>query len=109
MITEQDVDVVAATQHNHTADIARNAQPAAGADALTNGLPESTQKELARRYAELFSVYRQHRADMSRVTFWGVTDGDSWLNTRTRMNYPLLFDRAGNPMPAVYAVLKQAR
>jgi len=109
MITELDVDVVTATQYNRTADIALNGQSATGADALKSGLPESLQKELAARYAELFGVYHKHRADISRVTFWGVTDGDSWLNARTRTNYPLLFDRAGNPKPAFYAVLKQAR
>ena len=108
MITELDVDVVAATQHNHTADIALNAQAAPGAGALTNGLPEAQQMALAQRYAKLFSVYQKHHADISRVTFWGVTDGDSWLNTKNRMNYPLLFDRAGNPKPAFFSVIKQA-
>jgi len=108
MITELDVDVVAATQRNHTADIGLNAQPADGANVLTNGLPEVQQKELAKRYAALFSVYQKHHADISRVTFWGVTDGDSWLNTRNRVNYPLLFDRAGNPKPAFYSVIRQA-
>jgi len=61
------------------------------------------QQALARRYAELFEVFVQHRNAISRVTFWGVTDGDSWLNnfpTRGRTNYPLLFDRAGKPKPA---------
>jgi len=109
MITELDVDVVPATQHNRTADIALNAQATSGANTLTNGLPEAKQMELAKRYADLFGVYYKHRADISRVTFWGVTDGDSWLNSRTRVNYPLLFDRAGAPKPAFFAVLRQAR
>ena len=109
MITELDVDVVPATQHNQTADITLNAQVTAGGNNLTNGLPAEQQLQLARRYAELFGVYRQHHRDISRVTFWGVTDGDSWLNGRNRVNYPLLFDRAGNPKPAFFAVLKQAK
>jgi endo-1,4-beta-xylanase len=48
---------------------------------------------------------------MGRVTFWGVTDGDSWLNnfpTRGRTNYPLLFDREGKPKAALGAILKEA-
>jgi endo-1,4-beta-xylanase len=109
MITELDVDIVPATQHNRTADITLNNQPAAGANAFTNGLPEAQQQALAQRYAELFRVFVKHRADISRVTFWGVTDGDSWLNSRNRVNYPLLFDRAGQPKPAFNAVISVAR
>ena len=36
---------------------------------------------------------------IDRVTFWGVGDGDSWLNNWPvpgRTSYPLLFDRAGS-------------
>ncbi len=46
----------------------------------TNGLPDAVQQQLAQRYADLFSVFLKHRDSISRVTFWGVTDGDSWLN-----------------------------
>ena len=67
------------------------------------------QIKLAQRYAELFGVYVKHRADISRVTFWGVTDGDSWLNSPGRVNYPLLFDRTGQPKPAFQAVLGEAK
>ena len=109
MITELDVDVVPRTQRNRSADIAANAQPTAGADTFANGLTETKQTELAQRYGELFHVYVKHRADISRVTFWGVTDGDSWLNSSGRVNYPLLFDRAGQPKPAFQAVLDEAK
>ena len=40
------------------------------------------------------------KGKLTRVTFWGVTDGDSWLNffpVRGRTNYPLLFDRQRDP------------
>jgi endo-1,4-beta-xylanase len=109
MITELDVDVVPKTQQNRTADIVQNARATAGEDAFAHGLPEAQQQELARRYAELFQVYVQHRRDISRVTFWGVTDGDSWLNGPGRVNYPLLFDRSGQPKPAFRAVVAQAK
>jgi endo-1,4-beta-xylanase len=108
MITELDVDVLPKTQHNHTADVAQNARAEADANVYAQGLPEDRQLELARRYGELFHVYVKHRADISRVTFWGVTDGDSWLNSSHRTNYPLLFDRAGRPKPAFQAVLREA-
>ncbi len=108
MISELDIDVVPASQHNRTADIAANAHQSGGANDYANGLPEKMQQELAERYAELFKVFVKHRNDITRVTFWGVTDGDSWLNGRNRVNYPLLFDRAGQPKPAFYSVLKVA-
>jgi len=108
MITELDVDVIPKTQHNRTAEVSQNSQKVAGADAYAAGLPEAKQMELARRYAELFRVYVRHRADITRVTLWGVTDADSWLNKAGRVNYPLLFDRAGQPKPAFQAVLGQA-
>ena len=70
------------------------------------------QQKLAQRYAELFEVFVQHRKVIGRVTFWGVTDGDSWLNnfpTRGRTNYPLLFDRQGKPKAAFATVVRAAK
>ena len=74
-----------------------------------DGLPEAVQQALARRYAELFGVYRKHHGTLARVTFWGVTDRDSWLNDWPipgRTAYPLLFDREGKPKPAFEAVIR---
>jgi endo-1,4-beta-xylanase len=45
------------------------------------------------------------------VTFWGVTDADSWLNNwpvRGRTSYPLLFDRNCHPKLAFAAVIRTA-
>jgi endo-1,4-beta-xylanase len=44
---------------------------------------------------------------VGRVTFWGVTDANTWLNNFPipgRVNYPLLWDRLGRPKPALDAV-----
>jgi endo-1,4-beta-xylanase len=75
------------------------------------GLPDAVQQALAKRYAELFGVFLKHRGTITRITFWGVTDADSWLNNwpvRGRTSYPLLFDRQGKPKPAYDAVVKAA-
>jgi endo-1,4-beta-xylanase len=100
MITELDLDVL----------------PAAGSGGNLNphvdGLPESIHEKQARRYADLFAVYRKYKDVITRVTFWGVTDGDSWKNNwplRGRTNYPLLFDRFGQPKPAFHAVAGAAK
>jgi endo-1,4-beta-xylanase len=111
-ITELDVDVLPRTTRQNTADIAAVAPGTPEANPYMAGLPEERQQALAKRYAELFEVFVQHRDVISRVTFWGVTDGDSWLNnfpTRGRTNYPLLFDRTGKPKPAFDAVVQQAK
>lgn len=46
------------------------------------------------------------RSSVESVSFWGVRDGDSWLNDSpiTRNNYPLLFDRSGEPKPVFHAL-----
>ncbi|MGD1044603.1 MAG: endo-1,4-beta-xylanase [Bacteroidota bacterium] len=72
-------------------------------------LPDSAQKDLAKRYAELFSLFRKHRDKFSRVTLWAVHDGQSWrsyLPIKGRKDYPMLFDRHCKPKPALNAVIK---
>ncbi len=110
MVTELDVDVIPSSQGNQSADVSQAGQSRAGANRnpYTNGLPDSVQQDLAKRYGELFAVFTRHHADIARVTFWGVTDGDSWLNSWGRVNYPLLFDRKSQPKPAFNAVIKAA-
>ena len=75
-----------------------------------DGLQDSVQKDLANRYGELFSLFRRHRDKISRVTFWGVHDDQSWrsyMPISGRTDYPLLFDRYCKPKPAFYAVLNR--
>ncbi len=88
----------------------RGADPSIG-NPYANGLPEDVQLQLAHRYADVFGVFMKHRDAVTRVTFWGLSDADSWLN-RGRMNYPLLWDRQRRPKPAfdaVVGVLRNAR
>lgn len=77
----------------------------------TNGLPNSVETSLAKRYANLFKVFVANRNHISRVTFWGVYDGQSWLNNwpvKGRKSYPLVFDRNYHPKPAFYAIMRVA-
>lgn len=53
------------------------------------------------KYAGLFEVLRRHADVIDVVTFWNVSDRDTWLGTT---NYPLLFDKDGNPKDAYYKV-----
>lgn len=112
MVTELDIDVLPPATRGQSADVSERAELRAELDPYADALPDSMQQALARRYAELFEVYLKHRDAISRVTFWGVTDGDSWKNdwpVRGRTNYPLLFDRQGEPKPALHAVIETVR
>jgi endo-1,4-beta-xylanase len=70
-----------------------------------NGLPGDVQQALASYYADAFRVFLKHRDDITRVTFWGLSDADSWLN-RGRVNHPLLWDRQRQPKPAFGEVVR---
>ncbi len=53
------------------------------------------------QYVNLFKVLRKHKDVIDCVTFWNVSDKDSWLGAR---NYPLLFDENYKPKQAYLAV-----
>ncbi|HBF34761.1 TPA: 1,4-beta-xylanase [Candidatus Sumerlaeota bacterium] len=109
MITELDVDVLPSRPGGAgNADVSRKEAADPKLNPYKTALPEAMQQKLARRYAELFGVYLKHRGTLSRVTFWGLTDGDSWLDNfpiKGRTNYPLLFDRSYHAKPAYFAVI----
>jgi endo-1,4-beta-xylanase len=93
----------------NSADISQTAEYNAHINPYTKGLPDSMQQKLASSYANLFNLFLKYKDNISRVTFWGVNDGQSWLNgfpVPGRTNYPLLFDRQFNPKPAFYKVIE---
>ncbi|HTS16488.1 MAG TPA: endo-1,4-beta-xylanase [Verrucomicrobiae bacterium] len=112
MITELDVDALPLPANPLTLNADSNFELKSELNPYTNGLPDIVQQTLAKRYADIFAVFLKNRAAIKRVTFWGVTDADSWLNywpVRGRTNYPLLFDRRCRPKPAFDAVVRAAR
>ncbi|MGH7941487.1 MAG: endo-1,4-beta-xylanase [Limisphaerales bacterium] len=111
IISELDIDLLPAATRSRSADVSMNVAGSHRLNPYARGLPGWLQQKLAQRYADLFSVFVAHRGQVTRVTFWGVTDGDSWLNNwpvRGRTSYPLLFDRNCNPKPAFAAVIQTA-
>jgi len=108
MITELDIDVLPAAAKSGSADVSLKLASRPELNPYASSLPASVQRELAKRYADLFGVFLKHQDVVERVTFWGVTDADSWKNDwpiKGRTNYPLLFDRSGKPKPAFDAVV----
>jgi endo-1,4-beta-xylanase len=109
-VTELDIDVLPKIDEEVGPSIKLSEQP--GLNPYASGLPETVGVAQAKRFAGLFQIYLKHRDVIDRVTFWGVTDGDTWLNNwpvRGRTNYPLLFDREGKTKPAFDAVIQTAQ
>jgi endo-1,4-beta-xylanase len=108
-ITELDVSVLPDPEGFSGAEVTLNFEMKEKLNPYQKGLPDEMQKKLADRYAALFRIFLKHHQSIDRITFWNVTDGDSWLNhfpVRERTNYPLLFDRQGMPKPAFESVIK---
>ena len=108
-ITELDIDVLPRASDYRGADISVNYELQTRVNPFKNGLPDARQKELADRYGAIFKIFMKHHKVIDRVTFWCVTDADSWLNdwpVRGRTNYPLLWDREGKPKPAFWQIIK---
>jgi len=111
MITELDIDVLPRAWNDNSADVGKSYASDPQLNPYVEGLPRVQQERLSARYGELFAVFLKNQKDLTRVTFWGVADGGSWLNhfpVRGRTNYPLLFDRGYRPKPAYEAVLQAA-
>lgn len=109
MFTELDLSVLPNPWDENTAEVSQTANTTKeGMNPYTAGLPDSVQTQLGTAYEQLFKLFLKHRDKVSRITFWGVGDGQSWLNNfpiRGRTNYPLLFDRQNEPKPAFYSVI----
>ena len=109
MITELDVDVL--PRENLSAEISINQAYHPEYNPYTEGITPEADQAHADRYKGYFDVFVRHADHLERVTFWGVTDGSSWLNgwpVPGRTNYPLLFGRDGQPKAAFHSVMSTA-
>ncbi len=106
-ITELDLDVIPGERGG--ADL--NRQGPSNKKIERKPLSAEDAQKQAEIYGQLFSIFRAHRDVITRVTFWNLHDGRSWLNgwPTPRFNHPLLFDRDAKPKPAYEAVLKAAK
>lgn len=97
-LTELDVDVISRKSHEDTKQ--QNPYP--------GGCPDEILERQAKVYNDVFATVMANRKHVDRITFWGITDRNSWLNKWPweRVNYGLLFDRDSEPKPAFHAVAK---
>jgi endo-1,4-beta-xylanase len=107
-ITELDIDVLPSVWNLPTAEISTRFDYTPERDPYIQGLPKNIEEKLAKRYEDIFKIYLKHRDKIDRVTLWGSTDKETWLNDfpiKGRTNYPLLFDRGFSPKPAYFRLL----
>lgn len=98
-ITELDVSVYP-KEHD-----ARQRRPEDDNTAFT---PQREQQQLE-VYKMAFALFRKYKAIISGVTFWNISDRASWLDdfpVRGRKDYPLLFDKNGQPKKAYREVVR---
>lgn len=112
MVTEMDITVLPSPRRNIGAEISENFTYDKEMNPFPDGLPTEKVRQLNGRYVDFFRLYLKHQDKISRVTVWGVGDGDSWRNgwpMRGRTDYPLLFDREYKPKSIVAELIKMAQ
>lgn len=113
MVTELDLSILPNRRRDVGADISTNIEYQQELNPYTDGVvPQEKQEEWDARMLDFFKLFLKHSEDMTRVTLWGVSDGDSWKNNfpiRGRTDYPLLFDRDHQPKSAVPKIIEEAR
>ena len=107
VVSELDIDVI--PRSRWWAEGGKYREEMAKLNPYRDGCPPEILRQQADEYAQLFRLFRQYDGVIARVSFWNLHDGQSWLNgfPWRRVNYPLLFDRAGRPKPAFDAVVKE--
>ena len=110
MITELDISVLPRAKANVGADVSLNFEYQQKLNPFTEGLTNEVESALTNRYIDFFALLLRHSDVISRVTTWGVTDNDTWLNNwpiRGRKDYPLLFDRNYQAKPVVNKIIDE--
>ena len=108
MMTELDLNALPNPEGFGGADISQNFEMQKKYNPYPDGLPADVAKKVQDRYMQFFKLYYKHRDQISRITLWGISDVNSWLNdfpVRGRTNYPLLFDRQYKAKPVVQDII----
>lgn len=70
--------------------------------------PELEQRHIA-QYESVFNVFKAYKDHLTGVTFWNLSDRDTWLDqtpsAKGKRNFPLLFDAVLQPKKVFYKVV----
>ena len=111
-ITELDLSILPSPRRGGVgAEISTNFEYQNELNPYTEGVPDSMSLAWSNRFMDFFKLFLKHSDNVSRVTMWGVSDGESWKNdfpVKGRTDYPLLFDRNYQPKPVIEMMIKEA-
>lgn len=108
MITEWDMSALPTARQS--ANISDTVAFRKSLNPYPDALPDSVNTVWNRRMDEFFTLFEKHSDIVTRVTAWGVSDGDSWKNdfpVKGRKDYPLLFDRNYQPKKFVKDMIEE--
>lgn len=108
MITEWDMSALPTARQS--ANISDTVAFRKSLNPYPDALPDSVNTAWNKRMDEFFTLFEKHSDIVTRVTAWGVSDGDSWKNdfpVRDRKDYPLLFDRNYQPKDFVRKMIEE--
>jgi endo-1,4-beta-xylanase len=107
VVSELDIDVI--PRSKWWADGGKYREEMARLDPYRDACPPDILQRQAEQYGRLFKLFRKYADIVARVSCWNLHDGESWLNDFPwrRVNYPLLFDRRGQPKPAFAKVISE--
>lgn len=74
-------------------------------------VPASVLAEQGYRYRDYFEAFRQLKGKISTVTFWGIADDHTWLDTSPiqRLDMPLPFDLNLQAKPAYWGIVNPSQ
>lgn len=111
MVTELDLTALPAPKKDLGGEAWANFNYEKESDPYRNGLPTDVEKRWTERMLSFFKLFLKYKDVITRVTLWGVSDGDSWRNgwpIKGRIDYPLLFNRNHQPKPVVELIMQEA-
>ena len=106
MITEWDMSALP-TIHQ-SANISEVVKDCNIVNPYPESLPDSINTLWNSRMKDFMNLFIKHSEHITRVTAWGVNDGDSWKNNwpvHGRREYPLLFDRQNEMKPFLKEII----
>ena len=109
MFTEFDMALL--PRNAQGADISAREDGRDAVNPFVDSLPNQVSQEWNAWMKSYFELFIRHSDIISRVTMWGLTDGDSWLNDwpiKGRTDYPLLFDRNYQPKPFILDMIQSS-